>query len=476
MRHKLFRKYVLATGAIVLFCLTVIMILLTVFYSRSLAEEKYSTLNRACESISDFINDARNDEKINSPDRGLYYVMSNLSKVADMDIFVTDKNGVIKNCICSERLTTGRCNHVGMPINERDIDSAFKNNGNTLSTLGIYKIAHYVSIEKLEYNGEFIGYTAATSSAVVMVSLINKTAKIYLLSAIVPIVLMFALLYFFTYRFTRPLKLMSEAAKAMAGGDFSKRIPVSSNDEIGELSVAFNQMSNSLMRLEETRKDFVANVSHELRTPMTSIGGFIDGIIDGTVEPEKQKYYLTLVSDEVKRLSRMVESMLNISRLESNEFSPKFERFDFKDMLINIVISQEQRIEERGYEIIGLDEIPDVYVNADKDLIYRVLYNLVDNAIKFANENGRISFKLRMDSKNLIFRIENTGKGIRKTDLPYVFEKFYKGDKSRSLAKDSTGLGLYLVKTIIKNHGGSITVSSVENKFTAFEFTLPKRI
>lgn len=112
-----------------------------------------------------------------------------------------------------------------------------------------------------------------------------------------------------TYRLTKPLKQMSEAARAMAKGDFSKRIPVTSDDEIGELAVSFNQMTNSLVQLEGMRKSFVANVSHELKTPMTTIGGFIDGILDGTIEPDKQKYYLQIVSDEVKRLSRLVQSI-----------------------------------------------------------------------------------------------------------------------------------------------------------------------
>ena len=266
---------------------------------------------------------------------------------------------------------------------------------------------------------------------------------------------------------------MSEAARAMAKGDFSRRIPVTSDDEIGELAVAFNGMTNSLSRLEETRKSFIANVSHELKTPMTTIGGFIDGIIDGTIDYEHQNHYLGIALGEVKRLSRMVDSMLSLSRLESGEFTPKYERFDFREQVLNIVIGQEQRITQKSIEIIGLDELPEVTVNADKDLIYRVIYNLVDNAIKFTEQEGKISFIVKTDAKNVTFKIKNTGVGIPKSDLPLVFDRFYKVDKSRSDNKNSTGLGLYMAKTIIQNHGGSISVSSVENAVTAFEFTLP---
>ena len=137
------------------------------------------------------------------------------------------------------------------------------------------------------------------------------------------------------------------------------------------------------------------------------------------------------------------------------------------------MIAQEQRIDKKHLNIEGLDTLPDITVNADKDLIHRVVYNLVDNAVKFSNDGGSIKFASKYDSKNVTFRIENTGRGIPQSELPYVFERFYKVDKSRSTNKESTGLGLYIVKTIIKNHGGTISVSSVENQFTAFEFTLP---
>ena len=324
-------------------------------------------------------------------------------------------------------------------------------------------------------NGVKKGYIVAAESLDEAGVLMKKITYIYVISAIVPLVLMFVALYFTTYRLTRPLRLMSEASKAMARGDFSRRVPVTRDDEIGQLAVSFNQMTNSLARLEEVRKSFIANVSHELRTPMTTIGGFIDGIMDGTIPPERQNHYLQIVSDEVKRLSRMVESMLSVSRLESKETKLVKTDFDFKEQLIGIVISQEKRIADKDIIIEGLDGLGNITINADKDLIYRAVYNLVDNAIKFTENGGTIGFNIKLDSNNFILRIENTGKGIPEVELPYLFERFYKVDKSRSSNKESTGLGLYIVKTIIKNHGGVITVSSVEKQFTAFEFTLPMR-
>ena len=470
MRQKLFKKQFGAIALIVFLSLSSILIILTFMYNNYLAEEKYKTLKKSCEAINDFVKTGTAERNNYYSEEALHYIMNNLSTVEECDVFITDEDGVIRMCGCHEWSDKKKCGHSGAQLDLEEIDSIINSNRNTLSTLGFYNGPQYVTVVELESSG---GYILATDSTDDAKNLMKRIAHIYIISAIVPLLLMFVAISIMTYRLTKPLRLMSDAARAMSRGDFSRRIPVTRDDEIGQLAVSFNQMTNSLARLEETRKSFIANVSHELKTPMTTIGGFIDGMLDGTIPDDKQEYYLQIVHDEVKRLSRMVESMLSISRLESKEAEIKCENFDFKEQLLGVVISQEKRIEEKNIEVEGLDILPDITVNADKDLIYRVIYNLVDNAIKFTNESGKISFAIKCDSKNLVFRIENTGLGIPKNELPYVFERFYKVDKSRSINKDSTGLGLYIVKTIIKKHGGTISVSSVENKFTAFEFTLP---
>ena len=473
MRQKLFKKQFGAIALIVFLSLSSILVILTFMYNNYLAEEKYKTLQKSCESIYGFIENETNNQEDGYNEYALHYIMSNLASVSECDIFVTDKNGIIKVCGCAEWGTDNACQHSGTQISTEAIDSVVLNNRNAVSTLEFYSSPHYAEAKVIEIDGAQAGYVVATDSIDEARNLMKRIAHIYVLSAIVPLTLMFVAFSIMTYRLTKPLRLMSDAARAMSKGDFSRRIPVTRDDEIGQLAVSFNQMTNSLARLEEVRKSFIANVSHELRTPMTTIGGFIDGIIDGTIPPDKQQYYLGIVHDEIKRLSRMVESMLSISRLESKEAELKYEAFDFKEQLLQVVINQERRIEHKGINISGLDALPSVVVKADKDLIYRVVYNLVDNAIKFTNEGGKIAFDMKYDAHNLTFRIENTGRGIPQNELPYVFERFYKVDKSRSSNKESTGLGLYIVKTIIKNHGGVISVSSIENRFTAFEFTIP---
>lgn len=474
MRQKLFKKQFGAIALIVFLSLSSILIILTFMYNQYLAEEKYKSLKKSCESIKNFVEMGISESENGYNEYSVYYIMHNLASVSECDIFVTDQSGVIQICACEAWGENRGCEHSGAQFNTATIDSVVAGEKNTLSTLDIYSSPHYTAAQIIVgENKTKTGYVVAADSIDEAKNLMKRIAHIYVISAIVPLMLMFVAISIMTYRLTKPLKLMSDAARAMAKGDFSRRIPVTSDDEIGQLAVSFNQMTNSLARLEEVRKSFIANVSHELKTPMTTIGGFIDGIIDGTIDQEKQPYYLNIVHDEIKRLSRMVESMLSVSRLESDEAELKKENFDFKEQVLGVVISQEQRIEQKQIEIVGLDALPDITINADKDLIYRVVYNLVDNAIKFTEDCGKIKFHMRCDSKNLTFRIENTGRGIPQSELPYVFERFYKVDKSRSANKQSTGLGLYIVKTIIKNHGGVISVSSIENKFTAFEFNLP---
>ncbi len=474
MRQKLFKKQLGTIALIVFLSLSSVLIILTFVFNNYFAEQKYYSLKKSCETVSDFAKYISDNQEQNYDEYSFYYIIQNLSNVSNFDLFITDQNGIIKICSCSDWKTEEKCEHTSMQINTKDLSLVKSNGGTGINKLGIYRNPHYVAVVELDFaNGIDSGYVVATESMSEITDLMKKVAQIYVLSVIVPLLFTFAAISVMTYRLVKPLKLMSQAAKCMAKGDFSRRIPVTRDDEIGQLAVSFNQMTNSLARLEDVRKSFIANVSHELKTPMTTIGGFIDGIIDGTIPADRQNYYLNIVHDEVKRLSRMVESMLSVSRLESNEFVLKTEAFNFSELVLNVVIAQEQHIEKKQLNIIGLDLLTNITINADKDLMHRVVYNLVDNAIKFCNESGTIKFLIKYDSKNITFRIENTGKGIPENELPYVFERFYKVDKSRADNKESTGLGLYIVKTIIKNHGGVISVSSVEKQFTAFEFTLP---
>lgn len=476
MKLKLFKKYFLTTSLIVVFSLAFMMMILSFVLNNYFAITKNETLTKACEEITQHISTYgvnKTQDDINT----FINVLNTVSDVSEADVFIVDySSGKVLMCGCNDYIKNGSCIHSTAQLNKFDIDKLIfkKSDKLNLGTLGIYEKPHYIAVQSINADkNEEMTLVFATASVNHVRKLLSTITKLYSISALIPIIVMFFLLYAMTYRLTKPLKLMSKASKAMAKGDFSKRIPVMSDDEIGELSVSFNMMTNSLAQLEGMRKSFVANVSHELKTPMTTISGFIDGILDGTIEQDKQTYYLNIVSDEVKRLSRLVQSMLSMARLESGEFPLKPELFDLSQLLCTVVVSQEQRIEQKRIEITGLDELQSISVNADKDLIHQVLYNLVDNAIKFTDDGGNISFSLKTENKKAIFTVTNTGCGIPEKDLSFIFERFYKVDKSRSASKKSTGLGLYIVKTIVTAHGGTVSVTSKEKEFTTFKIILP---
>ncbi len=473
MRLKLFKKYFFTTFIIIALCMAAMIMILSVVLNSYLVKSKQNVLKKACNEVCDYIAVVADDGgKIGKTE--LLQFFDSVGEISDADVFAADMDGNIILCSCDSEGEAESCIHSGVKLKSEHIGEWYNARPFKLDTLDIYEETRFVTAEPLlNKSGERYGTVFAVTPVLVVNELLSTVIKIFLAAAVVPLIIMFIAIYIMTYRLTKPLKLMSQASRAMAKGDFSKRIPVMSDDEIGELAVSFNMMTNSLAQLEGMRKSFVANVSHELKTPMTTIGGFIDGILDGTIEPEKQSYYLGIVSDEVKRLSRLVQSMLSMARLESGEFSLKPELFDLSALLCSIVISQEQRIEQKKLNIIGLDGLENISVNADRDLLHQAIYNLVDNAIKFSEEGGNISFELKTENKKTALTVINTGKGIPEKELPFVFERFYKVDKSRSASKNSTGLGLYIVKTIITAHGGTVAVSSKENEFTAFKVTLP---
>ena len=216
----------------------------------------------------------------------------------------------------------------------------------------------------------------------------KRMLQIFLVAALFSLVLSFLAVYYLSYRLTRPLRDMATATEHYSQGDFSYKVRVRGHDEVAQLSEAFNTMAMSLSALESSRRSFVANVSHELKTPMTSIGGFIDGMLDGTISEDKYDYYLRIVSDEVKRLSRLVTGMLNMSKLEAGEMQINLKQFDISADIFKTLLSFERKINDKDIEIVGLDKMESMIVSADEDMMMQVIYNLIDNAVKFTPQNG----------------------------------------------------------------------------------------
>ena len=331
-----------------------------------------------------------------------------------------------------------------------------------------------IFVRDITHGSETIGYAITLRSTSSRDAMMNVVYRAILTSSLWVMLAAMIAIYFITERIVHPLKQMTRATAEYAKGDFTKRIEVYGRDEVSELANAFNKMADDLSNIEKMRNSFLANVSHDLKTPMTTISGFISGITSGAIPPEKHDYYLGIIDAEVHRLSRLVSEILDVSRLESGEREFHFVDFDIAEVARLILISFEQKIEDKRLEIL-FDSPDTVMAHADKDAIYQVLYNLCHNAIKFAREGGVLSICIDNSAEDGLIHvvIYDEGQWIEKEDIPFVFDRFYKTDKSRGLDKHGVGLGLYICKTIMDQHGQNIAVRSEEG-MCEFSFTLAK--
>ena len=323
-------------------------------------------------------------------------------------------------------------------------------------------------------NDDICGYVFSCSDAYMMADLWELMFKIVMGSILWVLLSALIAVYFISERVIAPLRDISNAAKSFAKGKFDVRVPVKGNDEVAELAETFNNMAESLNNYDNMRNTFMSNVSHDLRSPMTSIAGFVDGIIDGVIPPDQHEYYLKVVSNEVHRLSRLVSSLLDLSRIQAGDRKFTMARFDVCETAKLILFSFEQKIDEKHLDVEFDLQDERLFANADRDAIYQVLYNLCHNAVKFSSDGGKLRISIsKLKGKKLLVEVFNEGEGISEESMPYVFEQFYKADKSRGLDKSGTGLGLFISKTIIEAHNEKIWVESEYGKNCSFKFTLP---
>ena len=304
-------------------------------------------------------------------------------------------------------------------------------------------------------------------------STMDALMRIFTTASYGALLVMLLAVYFTANRMTRPLKSMSYTARRFGQGHFDVRVRVVGDDEMAELAMAFNNMADSLDKNEQMRASFIANVSHDLKTPMTPLSGFVDGILDGTIPPELQPHYLQLVSDETRRLSRLVNTLLDLAKFESDEVELKMGPFDLCETVRQVLISFEKNIGDKGLSLDLSMEDETITARGDADAIHRVVYNIVDNAVKFVPQGGELRIELDKKDRQAVCSICNSGEGVPAADLPHLFDRFYKTDKSRSLDRRGSGLGLYIAKTIIDRHGGSIKADSVPGESCTITFTLP---
>ena len=391
------------------------------------------------------------------------------SEVSSTDAVICDTNGTIILCSCKQF----PCVHLGMTGSKEMLDALPDEGTTTTGTLsGLYDEERYVLLRPLysRHTGEKLGTMIVSTPTVDTHVILRRMMTIFIYTALIILTIAIFISSFLTQHQSRPLKAMANAARRFARGDLSARVePSNTTVEVAELETAFNNMASSLEQSESLRREFVANISHELKTPMTTIAGFMDGMLDGTIPPELHPKYMKAVSDEVRRLSRLIRSMLELSRLQSAQVQKK--RFDICDLMGRVLVTFEQKISAKELQVDF--QVPDkaVYVMGDPDNITQVVYNLVDNAVKFSSQGAPLVLSVRPSGGKAMVSVQNIGQTIPPEELKLIFDRFHKGDYSRGMNKDGMGLGLYLVKTILAAHGEDITVTSADG-VTTFTFSL----
>ena len=396
------------------------------------------------------------------------------SQVSDSDAIICDASG--KVILCSDALFG--CQHQGLRVDPGYLQKVLQSGGDQRTGVipDLYPEHRYFVMMPITGESSSGGIVIVSTPTDATNQILTKISNIFLTAAAVVILISVLAVSIFARRESRPLREMAKAANAFGHGNLEARVKVeeSYSEEVEELALAFNNMASSLQKSEYQRQEFVANVSHELKTPMTTISGYIDGILDGTIPPSRHSYYLQIVSDETKRLSRLVRSMLDISQLQKEEGIPEEKKmhFDLEEAMGQVLITFEQKINAKKLNVdVSMPEHP-VYTLANRDYVTQVIYNLIDNAVKFCPEEGTLGLTIREGGSKIYISISNEGETIPPEELPLVFDRFHKLDKSRSQNRDGWGLGLYIVKTIVCSHGENISVTSRDGK-TEFTFTMP---
>lgn len=484
MRKSLFTRYITVFMLIIFVSFTILALVIGSNMTVITLQDKKGDMENAADNISTMITEiyrpADKDAfstQFGSSDANLSAYIRHLADfTGEMRVYIFDASG--KLLMPADTYDTDSFSKDTLPEN---ILSALRSEGhfNGYDDMDSVMTADYLysirSVFSKPAEGEpsVIGYVLACSPAKGLNIMIGSTVKTILLASLWVFLAALVAVYFLSERIIGPLKNMSKAAKSYAAGNFDIRIPVQGNDEVAELAAAFNQMASGLQNLENMRRSFLANVSHDLKTPMTTIAGFIDAILSGAIPPENTTEYLERIKNEVLRLSRLVRQLLDLSRIQAGDRKLEPTVFDICEVARQIVLSFEQKIEEKNLDVEFDCESENIFVYADKDAIHQILYNVCDNAVKFSRPGGKYKLSVTVKDKKAHVSVYNEGEGIAEEDLPFVFERFYKSDKSRGLDKSGVGLGLFIAKTIIDAHRETITVDSVKDSYCRFEFTLP---
>ena len=403
-------------------------------------------------------------------DPGFQQLASFAAMVSDVYFMICDEEGHV--LLSTDETLDGRVLTMPADMTRSIMEEGSSSRRDDLD--GLYQSKRFVvgvpavNSETLAVVGEVFAVATMTS----LDTMWRGFVGLFFMTAFVSLMIAFMSASIAAMRQVKPIREMAQATRLYAEGDFDVRMrDYGRNDEVGELAASFNNMAESLQQTERQRREFIANISHELKTPMTTIAGYTDGILDGTIPPENERRYLQIISNESRRLSRMVRRMLDVSQLQAIDPLRGGNHFDICESMRRVLISMEQKINDRHLDVDA--DIPEepILVLGDNDMITQVIYNLLENATKFAREGTALYLGITAIDGKARVTVRNLGDTIPADELPLLFERFHKSDKSRSEDKDGVGLGLYIVKTILEQHKEKINVTS-EDGVTTFTFSL----
>ena len=468
LRHSLFDKIILAFLVITIAVFAVLTLYATHTTKQTLAEERVEVLTNEGFLIS--------EQSIVAYINGLYslsQLQSNLdyySESLDTSIWYFNSKGV--------RVASATANdHPSCPNNIHFIDYDYD-----MTELQTFKGDFYNYFEDgvisvsipITTNGKPNGVVLLHSTVGQFKELQQHLIKSMYVPFLVMIIISFALLGIISRKVIQPIRKIGHVAEEYSAGNFEAKMEIHSKDEIGQLASTLEYMASELLKLDDYRRAFISNISHDFRSPLTSIKGYAEAIKDGTIPPEKQDRYLGIIVDETKRLSKLTNGLLELNDFDSYGIWLMPREFDVVELIKGAIDTYEGKCIDKGIPLFFNNHAEDSMVYADRLKIQQVIYNLIDNAIKFTPTGQRIFITLTEKRDKVFISVKDEGMGIPKDSLKKIWVRFYKTDASRGRDKNGSGLGLSITREIIKAHNENINVVSTEGVGSEFTFSLQK--
>lgn len=461
IRKSLLFKLIVINGIILGFILHFLAFALSLWFKQNFFDEKKTIFENTGDYLSEAV-EYYNKPSLNLESMKLQGIIDMASISIDADIVIIDE----KN---NKYISSDKDKINEYPVVSED-NIKLLEEGQYVECINDYYTYLYPVID----GDNFEGYIIMTCPLAEINSKLNKIYMIIWMASICTILFSIVILSLFAKTFLiNPLAQLNSAAKKFANGEVDKRVNICSEDEIGQLAESFNVMAESIEKVEMNRRDFISNVSHELRSPITSIKGFIAGIIDGVIPEEKEHEYLERAYFEIQRLTRLINDLLDLSAISSGKLKFNIKKVDINEIIRRCIINNERKLKEKGIILEVSMQYDKCFVKTDEDKIIQVITNLLDNSIKYCGDKGFIKCRVYHKNTKVFVEIYNNGPMLTEEEKIHIWDRFYKSDKSRT-NKVSTGLGLPIVRMILKEMGEEVWAENDSRKGVRFIFTLPK--